>query len=174
MYERLPAGRRHQLHHRLGARLEHAYGEQVEEVATELARHWQQGGDAERAVRYHGLAAQKANRRSAPHEARVQVAQALVLLPTLPETRERTRLALRLHLTLLPALLALHGFASREVAQTYAQAQALWRVLEETTPLSPVQAGLWREFYWVGPWATPLQKGASMIQGGGNDHGDIV
>jgi predicted ATPase len=154
VYERLPAGHRHQLHHRLGARFEHAYGEQVEEIATELARHWQQGGEAERAVRYHGLAAQKANRRAAPREASAQVAQALTLLQTLPQTRERTRLALRLHLTLLPALLALHGFASRDVAQTYAQAQALWRALGETTPLSPVQSGLWREFYWVEPWAT--------------------
>jgi predicted ATPase len=157
VYERLPAARRHHLHHRLGARLEHAYGEQVGEIATELARHWQQGGDAERAVRYHGLAAQKANWRSAPREASAQVAQALSLLKTLPETRERTRLALRLHLTLLPALLALHGFASREVAQTYARAQALWRALGETTPLSPVQSSLWREFYWVEPLASPSQ-----------------
>ena len=157
VYERLPAGRRHQLHHRLGARFEHAYREQVEEIATELARHWQQGGDAERAVRYHGLAAQTANRRSAPREASTHVAQALTLLQTLPETRGRTRLVLRLHLTLLPALLAMHGFASREVAHTYTQAQALWRALGETTPLSPAQSGLWREFYWVGPLAFPLQ-----------------
>jgi predicted ATPase/DNA-binding winged helix-turn-helix (wHTH) protein len=151
VYACLPAAQRHQLHQRLGACFEHAYGEQVGEIATELARHWQQGGDAERAVCYHGLAAQRANRRSAPREACTHVAQALALLQTLPATRERTRIALRLHLTVLPALLTLHGSASREVVQTYDQVQALWRALGETTPLSPARSGLWREFYWIGP-----------------------
>jgi predicted ATPase len=156
IYEGLPAGRRHHLHRRLATRLEQAYGEQVGEIATDLARHWQRGGDAERAVRYRGLAAQKANRRAAPHEAMEQVAQALQLLKTLPATRERTGLALRLHLTLLPALLTLKGFAAPEVARTYAQAQELWRALGETVPLSPARLGLWREVYWVGPLASPL------------------
>jgi predicted ATPase/DNA-binding winged helix-turn-helix (wHTH) protein len=156
IYEGLPAGRRQQLHRRLAARLEQAYGEQVGEVASELAQHWQLGGDAERAVRYRGLAAQKANRCAAPREAMEQVAQALQLLRTLPDTRERRHLELRLRLTLLPALLTLKGFAAPEVAHTYAQAQELWRALGESTPLPPTLSGLWREFYWVGPLASPL------------------
>jgi predicted ATPase len=153
IYEGLPAGRRQQLHRRLAARLEQAYAEQVGEIASELAQHWQLGGDAERAVRYRGIAAQKANRRAAPREAVEQVAQALKLLKTLPDTRERTQLELRLHLTLLPALLTLKGFAAPEVAQTYARAQGLWRALGEAAPLPPALSGLWREFYWAGPLA---------------------
>lgn len=39
VYERIPAARRQQLHQRLGARLEQAYGEQGAEVAAELARY---------------------------------------------------------------------------------------------------------------------------------------
>ena len=156
IYEGLPAGQRHHLHRRLAASLEQAYGEQVGEVATDLARHWQRGGDAERAVCYRGLAAQKANRRAAPREAMVQVARALELLKTLPETRERLRLELRLRLTLLPALLTMKGFAAPEVAQTYAQVQELWRALGESAALPPALSGLWREFYWAGPLASPV------------------
>jgi predicted ATPase len=150
IYEGLPAGRRHQLHRRLAARLEQAYGDQVGEIATDLAQHWQRGGEAERAVGYRGLAAQKANRRAAPREAIEQISQALELLKTLPDTRARTQLELRLRLTLLPALLTMKGFASPEVAQTYAQAQGLWRALGETASLLLTLSGLWREFYWVG------------------------
>ncbi|MGH8064796.1 MAG: AAA family ATPase, partial [Candidatus Entotheonellia bacterium] len=158
IYDLLPAGQRHQLHGRLAVRVERAYGEQVGEIAAELAQHWQRGGDAEQAVRYRGLAAQKANRRAAPREAMEQISQALELLKTLPETRERTHLELRLRLTLLPALLTLKGFASPEVAQTYAQAQGLWRALGATAALPPALSGLWREFYWVGPLASPMER----------------
>jgi predicted ATPase len=156
VYERLPAARRQHLHQQIGARLEQAYGERTSEIATALAMHRQQAGDAAQAVRYRGLAAQKANRRSAPREAIEHVTQALRLLKTLPDTRERTGLELRLHLTLLPALLTLRGFASPEVARTCTRAQELWRALGKTLPLSPAQLGLWREFYWVGPLALPF------------------
>ncbi len=156
VYERIPAARRQRLHQQIGARLEQAYDERLSEIATALAMHRQQAGDAAQAVRYRGLAAQKANRRSAPREAIEHVTQALRLLKTLPATRERTGLELRLHLTLLPALLTLQGFASPEVARTCTHAQKLWRALGETLPLSPAQLGLWREFYWVGPLALPF------------------
>src|SRR5262249_60517654 len=52
VYERLPAGRRAQLHRRIGLRLEAAYGDGAGERAGELARHFLEGNDPERALRY--------------------------------------------------------------------------------------------------------------------------
>ena len=158
-YERIPAARRQQLHRRIGARLELAYGEQGAEVAVELARHWQEGGDVGRAVRYRGLAAQKANRRSAPREAIEHGTQGLALLPQLPATPERTWLELRLHLTLVPALLVVHGRASGEVARAYQRAQALWQALGLPPRPRLALLGLWREVYWIGPLAAPALSG---------------
>ena len=113
--------------------------------------HQQRAGDAAQAVRHWGLTAQKANRSSVLREAIEHVTQAFRLLKTFPDTHERTGIELRLHLTVLPALLSLKGLASPEVARTYTHTQRLWRALGETVPLSPAQLGLWREFYWMGP-----------------------
>jgi hypothetical protein len=40
--------------------------------------------------------------------------------------------------------------------ERFARAQALWRALGETVPLSPPRLGLWREVYGVGPLASPM------------------
>lgn len=146
VYQQIPAARRRQLHERLGAGLEQAYGDQVGEIATELARHWQESQAAAQAIRYRGLAAQNAGRRSAPREVMEHVSSALPLLATLPETAERHWLELRLQLTLGPALIAVCGAASTEVAHTYARARVLCQRLGEQLDLA--QLGLWRYFYW--------------------------
>ncbi|MGE3542271.1 MAG: AAA family ATPase [Candidatus Tectimicrobiota bacterium] len=146
LYAQIPAARRRQLHQRLGAVLERAYGEQVGDIATELARHWQESQATVQAVRYRGLAAQNAGRRSALREVMEHVRSALTLLATFPETSERHWLELRLQLTLGPALIAVHGSTAPEVVQTYARARALCQRLGEHLDLA--QLGLWRYFYW--------------------------
>jgi hypothetical protein len=45
VYDRLSAGWRMQLHRQIGMRREAGYGEGVQEVAAELARHFEQGRD---------------------------------------------------------------------------------------------------------------------------------
>ena len=104
VYERVPAGRRVELHRRVGERLEAAYGERATEVATELAVHFERGRDIPKAVHYHGQAGQRALQRSASQEAITHLTTALELLSALPDTPERTQQELALQMALGPAV----------------------------------------------------------------------
>jgi DNA-binding winged helix-turn-helix (wHTH) protein len=65
VYQRVSAGRRVRLHQQIGARLEGGYGDEAPALAAELAMHYTQGQDSQRAVLYLLQAAQNAMRRSA-------------------------------------------------------------------------------------------------------------
>ena len=69
IYERRGAGRRVELHRRIGDRLEAGLGERAAEVATVLADQFARGRDARRAIRYLRLAADVATNRGAAREA---------------------------------------------------------------------------------------------------------
>ena len=69
VYDRLPVGRRIQLHARIGARVEAGYRERAAERAAELATHFEQGREHMKAVHYLRLAAEKALQRYAYQEA---------------------------------------------------------------------------------------------------------
>ena len=141
-YERLGVIRRIQLHHRLGTRLEAAYGAQASEIAAELAMHFEHGRDYHRAVQYLQQAGENAIRRCAHHEAIQLLTKGLELLITLPDTHERSRQELILQTTLGPVLIATRGYAAPDVAQTYARARDLCRRLGDTLQLFVALRGL--------------------------------
>ena len=66
---RLGPGRRARLHLVIGARKAAGYGEHTDDIAAELAAHFEQGQDPARAAHYHREAAEKALRRRAYAEA---------------------------------------------------------------------------------------------------------
>jgi len=146
LYSRLTAARRVYLHRQIGMRLEAAYGTQTGNIATELARHFEQGRDVQRAVAYIQQAASTMLRRYANQEAIDALTKGLSLLSTLPETPERSQRELTLRLALGPALMAAKGYGAPEVERTYAQALTLCQQMGETPQLFPVLVGLQR-FY---------------------------
>ncbi len=85
LYKRVAATRRSQIHGRIGERGEAIYGERVGEIAAELAVHFEQARDWNRAVKYLQLAAENAAGRFANHEAVALAHHGLELLDTLPE-----------------------------------------------------------------------------------------
>jgi DNA-binding winged helix-turn-helix (wHTH) protein/tetratricopeptide (TPR) repeat protein len=85
LYRRVAAARRRVLHQRLGERLEAAHGDGAGEIAVELARHFEQGGDVRRAIRHLRQAAENAGRRHAHREAMDSLQRALDLVGRLPE-----------------------------------------------------------------------------------------
>ena len=141
-YERMGVVRRIQLHHRLGTRLEAAYGARAGEIAAELAMHFEHGRDYHRAVQYLQQAGENAMRRCANHEAIQLLTKGLELLTTLPDTPERSQQELILQTTLGPALIATRGYAAPDVAQTYARARDLGRRMEDTLQLFVALRGL--------------------------------
>ncbi|WP_374087318.1 AAA family ATPase [Methylomicrobium lacus] len=95
LYQRLPPAYRISVHRRLGERLELAYAERTAEIAAELARHFEEGRDFVKAVRYLQLAAGQAAGRFANREALDYLGRALALVERLPvETQMDSRLAL--------------------------------------------------------------------------------
>ena len=107
LYDRLPVSRRLSCHLQIGIQLEAGYGEQAPERAAELARHFEQGGDIERAVVYLQQAGAQAVSRSAQREAAQWYERALKRLDELPQTKETTSQAIDIHLALRTALIPL-------------------------------------------------------------------
>jgi DNA-binding SARP family transcriptional activator/class 3 adenylate cyclase len=79
VYERVPSGQRGRLHRRVGAALETLYGERTEGRAAELARHFLQGDDPERALTYSMQAGDQAEAAFAHGDAERQYRTALEL-----------------------------------------------------------------------------------------------
>jgi DNA-binding winged helix-turn-helix (wHTH) protein len=84
-YRRQSPGRRAKLHRNIGHRLETLFADHLNDVATELAEHFEAGSDWPRAVKYLRLVAATAGRRYAPAEATRVLHHALELLSKMPE-----------------------------------------------------------------------------------------
>jgi predicted ATPase len=143
VYQRLGAGHRARLHRRIGGREAAGYGARVGEHAAALAMHFTRGRDAQRAVPYLQQAAANALTRCAYQEAIAHLSRGLEVLQTLPDTPEHRRLALRVHLTLGPAMIVTQGPASPGVEHVYRRAHELCQQLGETPALFSVLRGLW-------------------------------
>jgi len=143
LYGRLGAARRAQWHARIGERLELAHGERADEIATELAVHFEQGRDAARAARYLRAAGKTALGRHAYDEALAHVEKGLALLAAQAPGAPRDRAELQLRLTQGAALLPIKGFSSTVVEDVYLRARTLCVDLDDSAALAPVLAGLW-------------------------------
>ena len=162
VYQRLGAGRQARWHRVVGARLEQAYGVRTQEVAAELALHFQRGHDAQRAVQYLGQAAANAAQRQAHHEVIELLTTGLELLATLPETPARAQQELDLQLALGPALTAAKGLGAPEVEQTYARARILCVQVGETPRLFPTLVGLCHCYLNRGALPTARELGEQL------------
>ena len=80
LYEWVPVSRRVRWHQQIGMRLEAAFGSRADEVAAELAVHFEHGRDYDRAVQYLQRAAETAVQRHAHREAIAYLRRALELL----------------------------------------------------------------------------------------------
>lgn len=162
--QQVPVERGLQLHRRIGARLEAAYGAQAGEHAAVLAMHFAAGRDYARAVPYLQQAATNALRRWAYAEALGHLQHALAVLPLLPDTPARHQQEIDLHLALGPTLIATYGLAAPEVGQTYARAHALCQQVGDIRQLFPTLRGLWRFHQTQGALSTAREVGEQLIR----------
>jgi DNA-binding winged helix-turn-helix (wHTH) protein/tetratricopeptide (TPR) repeat protein len=143
LYDRLSASKRVQLHQRIGSWSERFYGDRAGEIAAELAMHFERAANYRQAVRYLQQAAENDIRRFAYRESVALARRGLELVKKLPETPERDRQELGLHVTLGVPLIATEGYAASDVGNTYTRARELCRQLGETAEISQVLWGLW-------------------------------
>ena len=149
VYDGLGHGRLRLLHRRAGDALERqerdrfasAGQDQVPELATQLARHFEQAGIYDKAVRYLQQAGERAGQLSSHVEAIGHLTKGLALIEMIPYTADRDELELALLTTLGVSLVALEGYISPRVQETYSRALALGEQLGRP-PSAPVVRGL--------------------------------
>jgi predicted ATPase len=146
LYDRVPPSRQRRWHLQIGTRKEAGYGARAREIAAELAVHFVQGRDLDRAVHYLRYAGENALQRSAYHEAATHLTKGVEVVQLLPDTPTRAQQELDLRIALGPALMAIKGPGDSEVEQVYTWARVLCTQVGETLQLFPVLWGL-REFY---------------------------
>jgi predicted ATPase len=140
VYAGIPRRRRQHLHAQAGVAIESLYGTEIEELAGELAFHFQQGQQVDKAltgkaIAYLHQAGERAMRLSAYEEAITHFTQGLALIETLPDFPKRAGQELSLQLALGVALQATKGYATPEVGHAYARAWELCQQMGETPQL---------------------------------------
>jgi predicted ATPase len=152
VYRRLTAARRAHLHQKIGERAEAAYGERTGEVAAELARHFTNSRDFERAFRYRQQAAHNALRASAAREAVEHLTAALEALNHLADGVAKHERELQVRLAMGAALQTSRGYGAPEVHEAYERAGELCRRLGETPQMFPALMGMWSFAVGRGDW----------------------
>lgn len=126
----LNPGRRERLHRLIGERLESGFGTRTSEIASQLAMHFEAGGDVGRAVTYSAKAARRALRQSAPGDAAIGFEHAIMLTDALPAGAEQLSERLALTLALGDALHLSRGYGSLEVEAVFRRAVGLSEQME--------------------------------------------
>lgn len=141
LYKRLAAGRRCELHQRIGERLETGYGPRADEIAAELASHFERGRDAARAAHYLEAAAREARRRAAAREALCYLGRERALIPRLIDADEQAERELGV-LAMLAGLRMVTEGTTPEVGADYARALELCTQRPQARARFSVLAGL--------------------------------
>ena len=115
------------LHEKTAQAMEALYTDSLSEHYRELAHHYSQSANTEKAVEYQRLAAEQAMERGVNEEAIQLLTTALALLEGLPDTPTRAQHELRLQITLGASLMFVRGFGASEVERAYAHAIELYQ-----------------------------------------------
>src|SRR5262245_45480529 len=127
-YQSLLESQRRELHERIADVLAAEYPERAAAEPELLARHAEAAGRIPEAIAGYERAGEQARERSAYEEAIRHLRQAIALLATQPETRERDAREAALQLTLGHSLLA-RGYAHADVGAAYERARVLYEAV---------------------------------------------
>jgi predicted ATPase len=163
LYNDLGPTERELLHEEVGNVLQALYGENADEIAVQLAWHYERAGVRERAGTYLRRAGEQARRRYAYEEAVAYFRRALELLKTIPETSERARRELDLQIALGVPLVHAKGHAAPEVEVAYTRAQELCEQVGEESQRFQVLLGLRRFYFSRGELQTASLLGEQLL-----------
>jgi DNA-binding winged helix-turn-helix (wHTH) protein/predicted ATPase len=149
LYDQLPVNRRIRLHREIAERAERGYGDCADEIAAELAVHFEYGRAIEQAIRYRRYAGANAAQRSANIEAIEHLTKGISLMQTIDDSGKWADEELDMRIMLGAPLIHTKGYAAPEIEENYARARALWPDGGEATQLHAILWGLWL-YYVVG------------------------
>ncbi|HET6443147.1 MAG TPA: AAA family ATPase [candidate division Zixibacteria bacterium] len=148
VYNSLDETEKARYHDLVGRELEVMYGNQSDEIAVRLARHFEVAGDIEKAVEYLLLAGEGSKRLSDNGEAIAHLMKGLELLQSLSDTPARNQRELALTIALAAPMVATRGYSVPEVEQIFERARELCQLIDDPSQLVTALWGLW-SFYLV-------------------------
>lgn len=160
--------RRQRMHQRIAERLESAYSGHANEIAAELALHFEQGADAAKAVWYLELAARRAAGLYSHREALDYIRRALTALERVPQA-DRIAPEARLQLQLGLQVQFTKGFADPQARRAFTRARDLCVKSGDSSLHFPALWGLWlyykarSELQKAGPMALELYDSAKRL-----------
>ncbi len=172
-YQSLLRSKRQQFHGRIADVLREQFPETVETQPELMGHHLAQAGRTKPAIDYLRKAGQRAIQRSANAEAIRHLQGALELLQLLPETPERTRMALELQVLLGQAMIAGRGYAAAETREILLRAKALIDDSTEPSQKFSVLYGIWACYYVAGE-VNMQQTAAAEFLAEAERHGDTA
>jgi len=163
LHDAVPIVARAQLHGRLAVGLEALYGPHVNEVALELAVHFEAAEDWLKATTYFHRAAATAASWFANQEVVALTERGLAAVRRLPGNEARAR-ELPLQMMKGAALMTIAGYAAPAVEEAYARARAICAELGNTANAFPVLWGLARFYLVRTPLGTSRALGEDMMR----------
>jgi tetratricopeptide (TPR) repeat protein len=155
LYSRLNEVERVHLHEQVGTNLETLYcaheaatGEEINTIAPQLARHFQEARIATKAINYLRQAGERATTLSAYLESIALLEKGLAILLTLPESPDRDETELELQLALGIAYQGGVGGQAPGLKKAFTRARELCEQLGKKSLISQVTGGL-SVFYYV-------------------------
>jgi class 3 adenylate cyclase/tetratricopeptide (TPR) repeat protein len=142
-YDSVLMQRRRVIHERAATALEEMFAATLDDHVADLAHHYSRSANAPKAIEYLRRAAEQAGSRSAYNDAIGYAREGLRLIATMPESRERDQIELKVQMMLGPLIVAVQGFSSPELATNIQRAQELCRRAGETPEIFGVLASLW-------------------------------
>jgi class 3 adenylate cyclase/tetratricopeptide (TPR) repeat protein len=142
-YRSLPISDRPEWHQRIASVLTERFPEIAESSPELLAQHFTAAGFDRQASGSWQKAGQRSLERAANREAITHLGKALERLQNLQDTRERRETELGLQLSLMPAHMAIRGWASSEVEACCVRARELCIELNDHQRLVGALWGLW-------------------------------
>jgi predicted ATPase len=164
IYESVLASRKARLHQSIGERLEVGYRGGTEEVAAELALHFEHAGDYHRAVQYLHQAAQEAVRRSGYQEAINYATTGLSLLRHLEPSSQKAEWELSLDLLLGVCFSTAKGYAAAEANEAFSKVRAFSGKVGNQSLLCQSLAGLWSFHFVRGELETALELATDLYK----------
>jgi DNA-binding winged helix-turn-helix (wHTH) protein/tetratricopeptide (TPR) repeat protein len=144
---RVSSATRRVWHRRIAQGLEAAYGTSAETISAELAGHFDEAQMASKAVRYYGVAGERAMRRFGRADSLAHFDRARTLIARLAASDEADRTELLVLRNIGPATIALRGFHDPHLEETFTRTADLARKLGEDRSLLDALLGLQRCYF---------------------------
>jgi DNA-binding SARP family transcriptional activator len=163
LYHNLDAPQRTYLHEAVGTALEALYGEQTQQAAIQLARHFQRAGIINKAVHYLLQAGEQALGLGDYEKAVDHLSTGLKLLETAPQDPWRAQQESMLQTALGDAMISARGPAAPEVRQAFERARDLCLQVGQTLQNYSVWYGLTMSFTMQGELLTARELGQQFL-----------